>query len=85
MKGVGGDDIDCKGLGGAERGREGVRGGEPSSSSRFTARRAAGWEYTVHRLAWPSAKVSKKYPFRMIVHSVLSECQESPNNNISPN
>ena len=84
VKGVGGDDIDCKGLGGAERGREGVRGGEPSSSSRFTARRAAGWEYTVHRLAWPSAKVSKKYPFRMIVHSVLSECQESPNNNISP-
>ena len=66
-------------------GGEGVREGEPSSSSRFTARRAAGWEYTVHRLAWPSAKVSKKYPFRMIVHSVLSECQESPNNNISPN
>ena len=78
VKGVGGDDIDCKGEGWAERGREGVRGGEPSSSSRFTARRAAGWEYTVHRLAWPSAKVSKKYPFRMIVHSVLSECQESP-------
>ena len=85
VKGVGGDDIDCKGEGWVGRGRGGEGGGEPSSSSRFTARRAAGWEYTVHRLAWPSAKVSKKYPFRMIVRSVLSESQESPNNNISPN